>query len=78
MRFIVDNKLYDTDKATLIYSEYKIRNRRDYYKTHKGTYFVHYVSKGEIAIVSEEDIRDLLAIKDVDKYIELFGIVDEG
>lgn len=78
MQKIIDRKLYDTDTATLIYTDFKIMKRRDYYRTKKGAFFCHYVSVGDIHLVSEEEMMDILASKDVEKYIEIFGDVTEG
>lgn len=78
MKKIIDGKRYDTETATLIYTEYIIMKRRDYYRTKKGTFFCHYVSVGEIQLIPETEMMDILASKDVDKYIELFGDVAEG
>ena len=78
MRKIIDRKLYDTDTAKLIYTEFKVMKRRDYYRTHKGAFFCHFVSVGDIQLVSEEEMMDILASKDVEKYIEIFGDVAEG
>ena len=78
---IINGKKYNTETAELILTLYggaRQGFRRDYYKTKKGTYFVRYVTVGEIDLVSEETIKDLLAIYDPDKYIELFGDVEEG
>ncbi len=80
MRKIVNGKVYDTETATLVYSGVfgALNVRRDYYVTKKGTYFCHYFSVGKIEVCSEDFIASILAERDVDKYIELFGAVEEG
>lgn len=78
MKQIIDGLLYDTDKATLIYKDNNPIRPREYYKTEKGTYFCYYVNVGIINIIREQVIKDILAERMVDKYIELFGNVEEG
>lgn len=80
MKKVIGGKVYDTETAELVYSGYfgTLRQRRDYYKTKKGTFFVHYVTVNKIELVSEEFMMELLAEYDVDKYIELFGAIEEG
>lgn len=80
MRQILDGKWYDTEKAELIYegSDPYQQFIRRYYRTAKGTFFCHYVNVGKLELVSAEAMMQILAIHDVDKYIELFGEVEEG
>ncbi len=75
MKKIVDGLVYDTDKSELIYTDL-IKNR-ELYKTKKGRYFMLYAT-GEIAPKTEESVMEYLAEHDVDKYIELFGEVEEA
>lgn len=75
MRKIVQGKLYDTDKATLIYVQ-KTFNRL-WYVTEKGNYFVVF-GNGSIIPQTEEEVKEFLAEHDVDKYMELFGEVEEA
>lgn len=70
MKRIIDNLLYDTETAELIYTE-EGTNRR-LYKTPNGNFFTLYPT-GEIRPKSENDTRDYLGRYDVKKYIELFG-----
>lgn len=78
MKQIIDGKLYDTEKATLIYADNDLWKPRNYYQTNKGTYFCWYRRNGKLDIVDENIIKSILAEHDVDKYIELFGAVEEG
>lgn len=55
------------------------------YKTSKGNYFITGVEIGDeidkkeiFKIVSEEEVKSLSMEYSVDKYIELFGEVEEG
>lgn len=78
MKQIIDGKIYDTNKATLIYADNDFWKPRIYYQTNKGTYFCWYKRNGKLDIVNEDIIKEVLAEHDVDKYIELFGAVEEG
>ena len=78
MRQIIDGKIYDTNKATLVYADNDFWKPRMYYRTSKGTYFCWYKRIDKLDIVSEDMIKSVLAEYDVDKYIELFGAVEEG
>ncbi len=74
-RKIVDVVLYDTDKAEIIYVE--PNKRRTYYMTDHRRFFVVYKT-GELVPKTEEDIRKLLGEYDVDKYLEIFGDIEEA
>lgn len=78
MKQIIDGKLYDTSKATLIYIDNDLWKPRNYYQTNKGTYFCWFRRNGKLDIVDESIIKSVLAEHDVDKYIEIFGAVEEG
>ena len=75
LKKIVDEKLYDTDTADLIHTD--ITNRRRYYRTRKGAFFVLYAT-GEIQPKTERSMKDLLGSADPEKYIEIFGKVEEA
>ena len=60
----------------------------DIYKTKKGQYFLH-IHKGakdgsfsnlpeRIELVDEDDVKEVIAELNPDKYAELFGQVEEG
>lgn len=60
----------------------------DIYKTNKGKYF-KYIHKGDIAggrqyleekieLVSENEVKHIIMKLNPDKYIELFGEIEEG
>lgn len=78
MRQIIKGKIYDTDKSELIYRDNDIWQPRIYYRTQKGTFFCHYKRVGRLDVISDEVMMEILAEKDPDKYIELFGAVEEG
>lgn len=78
MQQIINDKLYDTDTAELIYSYKDPLKERDYYRSKMGAFFVHYIGIGKMELVDEQVIKDILAEKNVSKYIELFGAVAEG
>lgn len=88
MRFIVgtgeERKLYDTDKAVLL-AEKKTGNQRIWsklYVSKKGNYFrIDYDRlRGErITPLSKEEAENhVLQVYGVDKFIEIFGEVEEA
>lgn len=78
MQQIINDKLYDTDTAELIYSYKDPLKERNYYRSKMGAFFVHYIGIGKMELVDEQVIKDILAERDVSKYIDLFGAVAEG
>ena len=103
MKAIILNKIYDTDKAELIFSYIKNDQKNtilgpnlkfnfwrdvDIYKTNKGNYFEH-IHKGDtdgksqyleekIELVSENTVKHIIMKLNPDKYIELYGEIEEG
>jgi len=94
---IIDNKLYDTEKAEKIFNfrqQRKTGNFGDYnfyrwfnvevYKTKKNNYFFYgYIkdsldNKEFLEVVSEENVKDVMKELDPDKYIKLFGDIEEA
>ena len=75
MKRIIDNLLYDTDTAELLY--YSKADRTSYYRTPNQRYFVVY-SNEEFEIVNEDFVKSILGKYDIDKYIEVFGKPQEG
>lgn len=80
MKKVIGTKVYNTETSELILTLNNglRRSQRDYYKTKKGAFFVHYVDINDIELVPELSMAELLMKYDVDKYIELFGAVEEG
>lgn len=82
MKFIYENKLYDTDKAELITTLQSCdwSAREYYFKSKKGNYFCikKYLLSSEFRLCTEDEIKKTLSKYDADKYIELFGNVEEG
>lgn len=76
MRKIVGGKMYDTDKATVVYDWRGMD--RVLYVTAKGNYFMYYAGTGKIEPWSEDQVKNFLAEHDADKYVELFGEVEEA
>ena len=75
MRAIVDGLLYDTDKSELVHID-SITKRR-LYRTPGGCFFSMYPN-GEIVPKTVENTKVYLGEKNVEKYIELFGEVEEA
>lgn len=83
MKQIINNKLFDTDKARLLCERFCMMSENDkLYVTTKGVFFFQKqnpISK-EYYLVSVEknEVADLLAEKNPDAYIEFFGEVEDA
>lgn len=93
-RAIIDNKLYDTEKAKEVVTfcrrvdmgpvmtgsmlHWTPSHKFTLYKTAKGNYFEHNEDTKEITPRNEEWVKDLIRRLYPDKYIELFGGVEEA
>lgn len=93
MRFIVNNKIYNTDNSELLctFSKQwetdtifgKLYPTRDtnLYKTNKGAYFL--TSKGDyerfqILVINEDTAKNYLMYYNYEKYAEMFGELEEA
>lgn len=91
MKAIIDDKLYDTDKAEKVFSyrrkvdkgpvfwDEKLRwapfHAFDIYKTTKGAYFEHDTEDNKIYIITKAQAQEVVRNLDPDRYMELFEIV---
>ena len=75
MKKIINGKMYDTDTSEEIYLD-EMNNRR-IFQTKKGNYFLLYPN-GELVPKTEDEIKGFLGNNDTNKYIELFGEVEEA
>lgn len=83
MKQIINNKLYDTDKARFLCERYSMLSENDkLYVTASGLFFFQKqnpISKEHYLIPAEKnEIASLLAEKNPDAYIEFFGKVEEA
>lgn len=94
MKAIINNKLYDTEKAEKVIefrrsgmktselwgTTMNLPYRHDItlYKTAKGNYFEVDEDDKVLRVVSEAQVKELLTNIDPDLYIKLFGEVEEG
>lgn len=81
MRFIINNKLYDTEKAELICSyNASIFESCDIYRTEKGNYFqISGLLTKDCQSLTVDQVKERLIYNGyIDKYIELFGIPEEA
>lgn len=81
MKFIIDNKVYDTGKSELI-GHYK-RNEAliCLYKSPKGTFFgicTSLITGTETAKIIEDEQMKLILANDYERYIKFFGEPEEG
>ena len=92
MKYIIDHKVYDTEKSTEIIKytqgiEHKglfvttyPRYEHTLYKSQKGQFFVHigkYVGRTDISY-KEDAKKTLEELNEINKYIEIFGEIEEG
>lgn len=75
MKKVVNGKLYDTDKSTMIYMDEM--TKRMIFKTEKGAYFLLYPNN-EVVPKTENEIKEYIGLHDAELYIELFGEPDEA
>lgn len=75
MKRVIEGLLYDTDTATLIFTD--DNSRRRYYMTPNKRFFVFYIT-GEMSVKTEDDIKELLGTQNYDKYVEIFGEPQEA
>lgn len=75
MKQVINNLLYDTETATIIYTEEN--TQRVLYRTQNGNFFMLY-SNGDIVPKSEESAKEYLGKHSVPMYIELFGEPQEA
>lgn len=75
MKRVIDGFLYDTDTATLVYTEES--TNRKLYKTPNNNFFTLYPT-GEIQDKSLADTKSYIGMRSVEKYIELFGEPEEA
>lgn len=72
MKAIIDNKLYDTTTAAVVYSS----GNECLFRTANGTYFR--TSHIGIEPMANESVKEYLGIADADSYIKEFGEVEEA
>lgn len=77
-RQIINNKLYDTDKAKMIYTEIESSNRRQLWQMKSTQTFFFTFGNGSIEVISEEQAKAYLGLVDVSVYIKVFGKPEEG
>ena len=75
MKKIINGKMYDTDTSDEIYLD-EMNNRR-IFQTKKGNYFL-LAPNGELVAKKEDEKKEILGNNDTNKYIELFGEVEEA
>lgn len=84
MKAILNNKLYDTEKADFIFRIsipkdifHDDTNEFNIYKTKKGNVFAE--QKGEEFLISDTMLKTILSRPDcVDIYVKVFGEVEEA
>lgn len=94
-KFVVDNKLYNTETANLLcegkkqWAEFNIIFNRDIYpyrdtqlyKTEKGSFFFVYekdYGNKFIHVCTEQEAKEFLIYRNLDKYEEMYGKLEEA
>ena len=93
MKAIINDKMYDTEKAERIYEfrrkvdEGEILNTGLHYtpyhdvvlyKTAKGNWFEHDITNDTIAVLTEDKAREIIRRLAPDIYVKMFGEVEEA
>lgn len=93
MKKIINDKLYDTDKAEVIFSfkrKYKDScvwskeitfntwEPAQYLKTPKGAFLYYCENRKELELLEEVEVKRVIQQVDPDRYMELYGAVEEG
>ena len=93
MKAIIDNKLYDSETAELIFcyrekhpsnfciKGYPLVNWHDmkFYKTKKGAYFVFDTTAGTMSITTEAYVRKTMEKLNPERYMKQFDVqIEEG
>lgn len=79
-RPVEQTRLFDTDTARKICD---VKNSfgntvQDIYITEKGTIFLHNINKDTLEIPNQKEMKEWVGENEPDKYIEVFGEVEEG
>jgi len=88
MKYVLNGKIYDTDKAEEMCVG-RLSRPYDFnstyvvvpvvlYQTKKGNYFVVYCHDHHAEAISEECAKQILQESDYEKYVESFGELEEA
>lgn len=77
MKVIVCDRLYDTDKSELLDQKKLMNCCYELYRTHKGNLFIIDRILGKL-IIDCQEVKYLLGLYFPDKYIELYGEVEDA
>lgn len=93
MKKIIEGEIYDTEKAEVIFSfrrkyqdpiawkpGYVFNTWEDarYLKTQKGTFLFYCKSRKDLKVVKEEEVKNVIERLDPDRFMELYGELEEG
>lgn len=84
MKFIVNRKIFDTDKSELVCRYTDFSNQSDYkeielYITKKGSWYKLYTQSLICKNVSEDDVKQIFEdLDDIELYEKYFGKLEEA
>ena len=93
MKKIIDGKLYDTEKAEVVFTfkrkyqdpciwskeiVFNTWERACYLKTQKGAFLYYCEDRKELELIDETEVKRVIQQVDPDRFIELYGEVEEG
>lgn len=93
MKKIINGKIYDTEKAEVIFSfrrkyqdpivwkpGYVFNTWEDaqYLKTQKGIFLFYCARREDLKVVEEKEVKDVIEKLDPDRFMELYGELEEG
>lgn len=76
MRQVINNLLYDTQKASVVYKE-QDKSKTLWQMNNTKTFFFVFAD-GHIEPISKESAKEYLGLIDVSVYIQMFGEPQEG
>ena len=78
MRQVLDGKLYDTQKAKVVYKDNKSEDKRQLWQMISTQSFFFTFADGHIEPITRPEAEKYLGLVDVDVYIQMFGEPQEG
>jgi hypothetical protein len=93
MKKIIEGKVYNTEGAEVVFGfrrkysteltlmpglVHNFWEDAEYLKTEKGAWLYYCESQNDLRLTTEEEVKKTIANVDPDRYMELFGELEEG